>query len=450
MKKSIYLLMSVLLIVLASCNDKDNNNIIYIQEDQLPEKVQTFLQTYFVDNEFISANEVPFYGGKYVEVSLKDVNINFTSDNDWNLVVLANGLPASAEGLIHDNTLKELKEREPNVKITQLHNRFGKEVDIFMSNQKLYSDIVGHEGNVLAIAVLTTQDVPDQMNEYISKYIGGGTRVSPVSEYPKVQKYSVVKGDIYRFKFDYDTFVDFDEKGNWFYVQEEEALSRQLIATRLIKAVPEGVLNKLKTVDEAIVRRVKKINVFDDNKIYGLNKIYGFTMDDNSFVAINSENELLEIPLDAVKEYINKGFNLDGNYNVKVISNSIAPFLFRYSFVITGWHTADPNLIINLTTNAQGDMSRISSGIISTDHTRVTPLPRAVVEMLPHPIANYLDEHYADWKAVWIDCAYSEEYGSAIPQQTIDVMLSVPNNLKTVVFDYLTGDFVEEYLMVQR
>lgn len=448
MKKSIYLLMSVLLISFASCNDKDKIN--YIPKDQLPEKVHTFLQTYFGDNEFISATQELFYGGSNLAVNLKDVKIEFTPDYDWYLITLADGLPASAEGLIHENALKELKEREPGVKITQLHNRYGKEVDIYMSNQKLYSDIVGHEGNTLAELVMNPEDLPQEMKDYISQYVYGGTRMSIESEFPKVQKFTVIKGSIYRYKFDYDTFVDFDKNGNWFYVQEQSTAPQKIIATRLIKAVPEGVLNKLKTVDESIIQRIRKINVFDDNKVFGFNKIYGFTLDDNSFVAINSENEMLDVPLETIKDYINKGFDLDGNYDVKVIANSIAPFLFRYSFVITEWYDADPNLKISLTTNAQGDMRRISSGVVSTDHTQATPLPRAIVEMLPHPIANYLDEHYPDWKAVWIDCAYSEEYGSEIPSQTIDVTLSVPNNLKTAVFDYFTGEFIEEYLMVQR
>ena len=152
------------------------------------------------------------------------MKIKFTPDHDWNSIVLAGGLPASAEGLIHENTLKELKEKEPNLRIERLHNRNGKEVDIWMSDAKIYSDIVGHEGNVLAEIVRNPDDLPEQMKEYISKYIYGITRMalrtSPVEEFPKVQKFAVYKGDIYRFKFDFDSFVDFDKDGNWFYVEE--------------------------------------------------------------------------------------------------------------------------------------------------------------------------------------------------------------------------------------
>lgn len=441
------MLISVLLIALASCNDKDNIN--HIAEDQLPEKVQTFLNSYFGDNKFISAEEVPFYGGKYVEVSLKDVKIKFTPDHDWNSIVLAGGLPASAEGLIHKNTLKELKEKEPNLRIERLHNRNGKEVDIWMSDAKIYSDIVGHEGNVLAEIVRNPDDLPEQMKEYISKYIYGITRMalrtSPVEEFPKVQKFAVHKGDIYRFKFDFDSFVDFDKDGNWFYVKESGIY--KVINNKLMYAVPDAVVGALKTKGENIVSKVRKINVFNDNKNYGFNKIYGFTLDDEKFVAINSENEVLEIPYDAVREYIDKGFNPGREYKVGACVNTGGAFLFRYSFAIMGW-SVDPNLIINLTTNARGEMRRISSGVVSTNHTQVTPLPRAVVEMLPHSIANYLDEYYADWKAVSIDCAYSEEYGPEIPQQTINVRLSIPNNLKTVVFDYSTGEFIKDYLTI--
>ncbi len=445
-KKTIYTLMSILLLSFASCNDKDKIN--YIAEDQLSEKVQTFLNTYFGNNEFISAIEEPFYGGRTLAVSLKDVTIDFTPDYDWNSIELTDGLPASAEELIHKSTLNKLKEREPDVKIMQLHNRYGKEVDIRMSNQKLYSDIEGHEGNTLAELVGNPDDLPEQMKEYISKYIYGITKVSVVSEFPKVQKFTVHKGNVYRFRFNFDTFVDFDKNGNWFYVKESGIY--KIINDKLMYAVPDAVVDALKTKGENIVSKVRKINVFNDNKNYGFNKIYGFTLDDEKFVAVNSENEVLDIPYDAVIEYINKGFNPEGEYKVVTRVNTGGAFLFRYSFSITGLHT-DSNLKIGLTTNAQGDMRRITSGVVSTDHTQITPLPRAIVEMLPHhSIADFLDEHYADWKAVWIDCAYSEEYGPEIPQQTIDVQLSVPNNLKTVVFDYLTGEFIKEYLTIQR
>ncbi len=448
--KSIYYALTVAVILsLASCSYNDNDEINYIKEEQLPEKVQTFLQTYFGNNEFVSATEVPFYGGSYIEVSLKDVEINFTPDYDWNSIVSADGLPASAEGLIHEKTLKELKEREPNVKIKQLHNRYGKEVDIRTGSQKIYSDIVGDEGNTLAELVTDAGDLPEQVKEYISQYVYGVTRTSEVSEYPKIQKFAVHKGEIYRYKFGLETFVDLEKNGNWFYVQEEETAPYQIIAGRLIKAVPEGVLSKLKTVDQSMIQRIRKINVFNDNKDYGFNKIYGFTLDNGEFVAINAENELLEIPYNVVRDYIDKGFNLGSEYKVYAHVNTGGAFLFRYFFVIRGW-SRDPYLVISLTTNAQGEMRRISSGVVSTDHTRVTPLPRAVVEMLPHSIADYLDEHYADWKAVSIDCAFSEGYGPEIPQQTIDVTMSVPNNLKTAVFDYATGEFIEEYLTIQR
>lgn len=444
--KSVYYALTVAVILsLASCSDNDNDEINYITEDQLPEKVQTFLQTYFGNNEFISATEVPFYGGSYIEVRLKDVEINFTPDYDWNSIVLADGLPASAEGLIHEKTLKELKEREPNVKIKQLHNRYGKEVDIWTGSQKRYSDIVGDEGNTLAELVTDAEDLPEQMKEYMNQYVYGITRTSVVSEYPKVLKFAVHKGTIYRCKLYFDTFVDFDKDGNWFYVQEEETAAQQIIADRLSMAVPEGVLSKLNSEDQSMVQRIRKINVFNDNKDYGFNKIYGFTLDDGEFVAINAENEQLEIPYDAVRAYIDKGFNPGREYKVYAHVNTGGAFLFRYSFVIASW-SVDPTLPIRLTTNAQGEMRRISSGVVSTDQTRVTPLPRAVVEMLPHSIAGYLDEHYPDWKAVSIDCVFSEGYGPEIPQQTIDVMMSVPNNLKTAVFDYITGEFIEEYL----
>lgn len=440
MKKSIYLLMSVLLISFASCNDKDKIN--YIPKDQLPEKVHTFLQTYFGDNEFISATQELFYGGSNLAVNLKDVKIEFTPDYDWYLITLADGLPASAEGLIHENALKELKEREPGVKITQLHNRYGKEVDIYMSNQKLYSDIVGHEGNTLAELVMNPEELPQEMKDYISQYVYGGTRMSDhYSEYPKVQKFTGFKGDIYRLRLSLEAFVDFYENGNWFYVEDSGIY--KFLNNKLLYAVPDAIVEALKTKGDNIVSKIRKINRFYDNKVYGLGWMYAFTLEDESFVLIDSDNNILEPPLEQVKEYIQKGFNPEKELQYEVNTNIGSAYFLRYGFVISGWGK-EP---IRMTTDAWGDMRDIRAGKISTREEDVTPLPRPVLEMLPHSIADYLDEHYPGLPVVNIWHSYSKK-GDLPPE--INVRMSVPNNLKTAVFDYFTGKFIEEYLMVQR
>ena len=450
MKKLSYILLSMLMLTVVACDKEQEPTPI--NQDNLPNKVQEFLGKHFNDSEFISAQIKMAYGVNYYDVKLNTSQIGFDLNGEWMWVTMPLGLPESAQGILDGNVLKELEQKTPNSKIVRLDNRYNREIDIEMADGMYYVEMEGHEGKALA-ELAKDDEIPKAMGEFIEQYAYGNTRVNvdvlPEYTYPKRLKFSVLKGDIYRYKFGLDSFVDFDKNGNWFYVQEEETAAQQIIADRLIMAVPEGVSNKLKTVDQWIVPRIRKINVFNDNKDYGFNKIYGFTLNDGRFVAINSENELLEIPYDAVRDYIDKGFNPGREYKVGAHANTGGAFLFRYSFVITGW-SIDPTLAIRLTTNAQGDMRRISSGAVSTDHTSVSPLPRAVVEMLPHSIVDYLDEHYPDWKAVWIDCAYSEGYGPEIPQQTINVMMSVPNNLKTAVFDYTTGEFIEEYLAIHK
>ncbi|WP_352423441.1 PepSY-like domain-containing protein [Proteiniphilum sp.] len=453
MKKPSYILLSVLMLIVVACDSEDAFTPTPIDQGNLPKKVQEFLGKHFNGSEFMSAQFQTAYGVSYYDVKLKTTQIGFDVDGEWMWMITPLGLPESAQGILDSDVLKELNQKAPNSNIVRLDNRYNREIDLVMDDGKYYIEMEGDEGKVLA-ELAKDDELPKAMSEYIEQYAYGITRgvyvdVMPEYTYPKKLKFTMLKGDIYRYKFGLDTFVDFDKDGNWFYLQEEETAAQQIIADRLIMAVPESVLNKLKTVDQWIVPRIRKINLFNDNKDYGFNKIYGFTLDDGRFVAINSENEVLEIPYNTVRDYIDKGFNPGREYKVYAHVNTGGAFLFRYSFVITGW-SSDPYLAINLTTNAQGEMRRISSGVVSTDHTRVTPLPRAVVEMLSHPIADYLDEHYPDWKAVSIDCAYSEGYGPEIPQQTINVMMSVPNNLKTAVFDYATGEFIEEYLAIQR
>ena len=453
MKKLTYLLLSLLMLTVISC---DKNSFVNdLTKDELPEKIKTFIDTYFGEAEFEWAQYMPYYGGTDYMVKLKEAYVHFDHEQEWLWIDFTGPMLPSAGKLLDEDVLKQLQELEKQgdaYEVRRFENYQNKEVQIRTRNGNVYIDAEGHTGRVLAQAIASS-DLPEATNQFIQQFSPVTRSVPPMLEltYPQYIKFTTSETTFYRYRAGlhhiYLISVDFEENGRMFYIQEAPIDKAGLIANYFIKALPEGVVNRLQRIDESIVSQIRSINLFHDTKAYGFNQLYGFTLEDKSFHLIDSDYELVELPLDKVRTYVDQGFSpITDNYNIEVTTNSNPPYFYRNAFVITGWHE-DPTLEINLFTNARGEMRRVSSGLVSTDPTQTTPLPRAVLEMLHHPIADYLDEHYPGAPAVAIDCAYQEDLLMKQPV-TIDVRLSADKNLKTVVFDYATGEFIKDYLMV--
>ena len=434
-KNLFYILLSILVFSFGSCTDDEK--IEYIKKDQLPEAVHSFLGEYLPNNKFISASNVGFGTIIYSVKLEQDIAVEFNSEGNWLNMQSEKGLPETVKGLLSENSRNELSEQHGTDKVLNMIKRFYDEIEIVLDNSKTYYEIIGHEGKTLA-EVLNEEGVktlPEKMKDFMTQYLNINTRTSPVENELRFLKFSGFKGIIYRFRFSFDVFVDFNEDGEWFYMKE--ARIPVIIEQTLIKAIPEEVIATLKKEEPNAIASIQKITRFDDNKIYGFNKLYGFTFGDNQFILINSENQIVEPPLDKAKEYIKKAFNPQKEFQYKINSNTISPYFLRYSFKVSG--LAEDILLV---TDVYGNMRDISAGPITTEAGKTIALPRAVLDMLPKAIVNYFDANYSGKEVIHIYHSYSK-IGDVPP--TVNLTMPIPNNLKTLVFDTGTGQYIREF-----
>ena len=435
-KNLFYILLFILVFSFASCSDDDK--IDYLTKEEIPESIQTFASKYLPNNKMLSAYINKDYGGGFYFVQFEGgVKAQFLPEGVWFILESEKGLPETTRALLSENSRNELSEQHATDKVLNMIKRFYDEIEIVLDNSKTYYEIIGHEGKTLA-EVLNEEGVktlPEKMKEFMTQYLNINTRTSPVENEVRFLKFSGFKGIIYRFRFSFDVFVDFNEDGEWFYMKE--ARIPVIIEQTLIKAIPEEVIATLKKEEPNAIASIKKITRFDDNKIYGFNKLYGFTFGDNQFILINSENKVVEPPLDKAKEYIKKAFNPQKEFQYKINSNTISPYFLRYSFKVSG--LAED---IFLVTDVYGNMRDISAGPITTESGKTIALPRAVLEMLPEAIVNYFDTNYSGKEVIHIYHSYSK-IGDVPP--TVNLTMPIPNNLKTLVFDTGTGQYIREF-----
>lgn len=432
--------MSVLVLSFASCSNDDK--IDYINHDELPEKVQTLLSEYMPNNKFISASNIG-YGAVIYLVQLEgDVKAQFTSEGEWFILESERGLPETTSALLSENSRKQLSEQHATAKVLMMTNHSNDEIEMVLDNSKTYYDLTGHEGKTLAEGWFWDysgmETLPEKMKEFIGEVIGVPTRADDMKPWYQVFKFSGFKGTIYRFRITPYTFVDFYEDGEWFYMKEDR--THEIIKNTLIKAIPEEVIATLEKKEPNAIATIKKITRFDDNKVYGFNKLYGFDFGDNQFILINSENKVVEPPLDKAKEFIKKGFGLEDGLQYKVNANASSAYFLRYGFIVTGDMGE-----ISLVTDVYGNMRKVAAGPLTTDQAKTIALPRAVIEMLHEDIVSYFDTNFPEGKLIRISYAYSKV--GDIPSE-VSLMMSIPNNLKTLVFDTESGEFIRDYLTI--
>lgn len=438
-KTLLYILMSVLVLSFASCTDDDK--IDYLTKDEIPESIQTFASKYLPNNKLLSAYIDKDSGGGYYFAQFEGgVKAQFTSEGEWFILESEKGLPETTRALLSDNSRKQLSEQIAGAKVLMLTNPATGDIGIYLDNYEIYYDLTGHEGKTLAEELhdVGLETMPENMKLFVSKYFGIRTR--EMKPWYSVIKFSGFKGTIYRFRNNHYTFVDFYEDGEWFYMKESE--TENTVKDILIKAIPEGVIATLNKEEPNAIATIKEITRFDDNKVYGFNKLYGFDFGDNQFILINSENQIVEPPLDKAKEFVNAGFNPKNELDYEINPNTVGPYFLRYAFKATG--TTEDILLI---TDVYGNMRRVSAGPITTESDKTVPLPRAVLEMLHEDIVSYIDTNYPEDNIIWISYSFSKL--GDIPSE-VSLMMPIPNNLKTLVFSTDNGAFIREYLTIRE
>lgn len=426
-KKLFYLICTLFIFAFASCSDDDDN---HINKDQLPTGATSFLQQYLPDHDFVSATQYEIYGQYIYEVNLSGgILASFDTQGNWNLVQSEQGLPKTLQSLLSPQSEDKLAKDYPNARIITLSKYKNGDIFIALDNAKMFLDTDTPEGYTLATILDGRENIPDKVKLFISQYMTGIN-----SDYI-VLMYSGFRGNIYRLLITDKTVIDFYSDGEWFYMKDIGTSTN--IQNFFIEAIPEGIY-KVLTEQQGYYPISSLVGITRFNN----NSIYGFDFGKNYFLAINTEYKIVDPPLTKIKEYIKQGFNPQIELQYNVTRNTSNAYFLRYAFKISGEGQ------INLVTDVEGNMRNISAGPISTAEGVSKPLPKAILEMLPNAttIMNYLETNYPDKEVIRISHSYSVSQED-IPEY-VNLTIRIPNNLKILVFNNQTGEFVKEYNLI--
>lgn len=180
-KSLLYMLLAVLVFSFHSCSDDDKTN--YLNQDELPEKVQSFLSEYLPNKKIVSAYIFQYFGGFQYIVQFKEFEVAFSAEGDWNNLRSEKGLPEITKVLLSEKSRKELNEKHPTAKVLMLTNHYNQEVEVLLDDYKKLLDIRGHEGNALAEELNDEgmKMLPEKMKVFISEIIALNTRTTRVN-----------------------------------------------------------------------------------------------------------------------------------------------------------------------------------------------------------------------------------------------------------------------------
>lgn len=433
-KSLLYILLSVLIFAFASCSDDDKNEINYVKHDELPEKVQAFLNEYLPNIKFVSAIKHYNEGDIYAVTLDGDIEVVHSKD-DWASVLCKKGLPESVKNLLSNESHTQLNDMHAGTKVVGLvKSTIDGSILVALANNKMLTDMFSHEGHVLG-EILTNEQVrglPEKLHLFLKDILNISTRSSPVSTGFQMVRFSGFKGTIYRLRITPTSSMDFYEDGEWFFMKE--AGSTGIIKNVLMKAIPDDIKAALERERPNAIASTEYVTRFNNNVLYG------FTLADKSFVLIDSQNKIVYPPLDKAKEYIKNGFGIETGLEYKVTPNSSKPYFLRYGFVATGKTEA-----ISLATDVEGNILNVSAGPITTEVGKTIALPRGLVEMLHKNIVGYLDEYYPEDNIIQIYHSFPK---IGDKPSEVNLVMSIPNNLKTLIFDCNTGEFIKEYNVI--
>lgn len=442
LKNLCYLGLLTMILFTTSCNDDVDHSSI--SPDKLPGSTLTFLEKYFPSNSIVSANKYDQNADGseqlYLTKLTEGILIYFDTKGDWLGIDAPNGLAENGKELIFDKLpsyvgiKEEFNKHYANSKITRLYKEKDDELS-FMLDDKVKSYIVyTDEGWTYAdMFVAGRYELPKKVQDFI-KDLQLGTKATAQYSERYLLRFSGHRGYIYRFVDADNTFIDFYEDGEWFYMANKE--KKSIDQAKIKGMLPEGVYTTLKDKfgdAESTITTVAKYN-------NGL--LYGFAYKDKKFALISKDNAIIEPPLDKAKEYINNGFNPQEELTFETRLNTGGAYHLRHAFIARG-----KNIEIALVTDYEGGMRSISAGPITSSGENIVPLPETILNTMPKTALNYIKEHYTSENPILsIRYNYSKDQNDISDQFYFTVL--VPHNLKFIYFDTVTGEFVEEHTAI--
>lgn len=310
------LFLSLFMLGLYSCDDDE------LQRKNLPENARIFLDNYFYNNTIVSI-EKEFYGTEstgYKVLLNNEITVLFKRNGELDYVLAENGLPESAWRMIDSEVQIALKEKEPNVLITQISPLSSGGWLISLDNGKQYADYYGFEGKRLG-AIISLNEIPTAMKEFLS-----WNNLSDALEQTYIIQLTESRGDIYRIPFGTTFIFSFDNAGKWIHAEQLDITATNTFLQKIVvQEIPAAVISTINT-SENNLGSLYEISCFE-------NDIYGFRFSEKTLL-IDKLSGIIAPPTEFVKSLFENYFEPNGEFNENIsISNPYrASFGYRYFY----------------------------------------------------------------------------------------------------------------------
>ncbi len=424
----------MLTFIITSCEKNENTTII--TPDKLPESSIAFISEYFPSVDIKEANKYivdnPNINEYIYSAKLSDETlVYFDNDGEWYNIDALNGLNDAGKEIIFDKLPRyvgikdEFNSYYAKQKITQLSKIQDDELSFVLDNKYQSYIIDTHEGWTYADGYSHDRyEIPANIMDLIT-----GKSTKDIGPMPILLRFTGHRGHIYRF-IDIDkTYIDFYENGEWFYITNK--IGSKINNSRFISEVPEEIRKTLTDNFSNAANTIMTITRYNNSSIYA------FEFGEKKFAAISKDNKIIETPFDKAKEYIENGFNPKEELAYIVRLNTGGAYHLRHAFIAKSEYTT-----ISLVTDYEGNMRTISAGPITSNKDETVALPENVLNDMPKAALDYVNEHYPDSPIIQISYNYSQNQDDVSDQFYFTV--SVPQNLKFIYFDSITGEFVKE------
>jgi len=409
-KIAFFIFSCLVLFIIPSCSDDDNE----IREKDLPLEIREFLNNFLPNNKIVSIQETESTTSetkKYELLLDGGVHADFWNDGTWISIAAENGMPESAQSLIWTNTLTQLKNKEPNAKITKITSFYGDKI-IDLNTGKQYADCSGFENNHLS-TILTPDELPVKIKDFFTR-----NSLENIFEISVNVRLTESKGDIYRIMFGNYMTLTFNENGEWIHGIDRHNYSSSgvLLQNIAVKELPESVISALNTSGETL-GRIQEISCYKNN-------IFGIQFSTKSFL-ISKETGIIEPPVDAANKLAEKYFEP----GQAAIPELIMYSPYDFSFV----HKYDCGYMLYITMGINNDWKNIYCIMVSGGLTRYMELPVELISQeLPEKIKEYLDKNYLQPKI----------YGVGFSEDIMQYGLKVDE--KDMVFFDKNGNFIKK------
>lgn len=403
---AVSLLTALLALLIFSCSDNEGR----VQGKDLQMITREFISQYFPDNNIRYIEEVgnlpgpldsnispniPIPTSAQYRIELEgNIYIMVAYDGNWLLIRAEDGLPATAEKIIDDKVLLQLKSEEPQAQITGLARAYEmSSTHIELNNKKLYVECYGFEDLGLGKRITETQTIPQTITDFLK-------RNNYYIDYGYLTQMTESKGIIYRFYANQGIVLSFNSDGEWIHGESnitDPSFSVDIQLNRIAKQeIPQAVMDELDK--NSMKGELKNISCYE-------NGYYGFRYEAQSFL-FNKNGETVKAPNRAAEKIAS--YFKEGTSFLPPIIIVTSPYICWYPYVFG----KDNKYFVSINTDINGQWLSINAKeAVDNNKAQYIDLPsQLLIDLLPPAILNYLEDKHKDEPAYGLAHWTEDEY----------------------------------------